>query len=307
LQRVFSSIPGGENLNYFFQRYVTRSLPAGEAEFSATVSYARRHIDIVKRYFRRSLDEATFYEFGVGWDMTIPLAFYAFGVERQILVDIRNLIRPHLVKDTIEKYHKLGSDLAILRQPANCLNGTPRDLTALLKKHYGIDYRAPCDARQTGLKPRSVDCITSTSTLEHIPPEDIQSILRECHRILRDDGLMSVLIDYDDHYSYFDTKVSGYNFLQYSDRMWPMFNPALHYQNRLRHRDYLEFFQSAGFDVVEDQHKEVTETDEKTLDQLSLDARFRNYSSGDLAVHNALLVLRKRLDRRHCYFTGSRS
>ena len=111
---------------------------------------------------------------------------------------------------------------------------------------------------------------------------------------MRDDGLMSVLIDYDDHYSYFDSTISPYNYLQYSDRMWSLFSPALHYQNRLRHRDYLELFQSAGFHVVEDQHKDATEMDLKELEQLSIDARFQNYSLRDLAVHSAFLVIRKR-------------
>jgi len=293
LQLVFSSIPRGEQLNYLVQRSVG-SLPASDAAFCGTVSYAKRHIDAIRRYYNRSLANATFYEFGAGWDMVIPLAFYGFGVGSQILVDIRRLIRVALINDTIEKYQRMASELAVPRRPTAHLNCNKYNFTRLLKQLYGIDYRAPCDAKQTGLPPRSIDCITSTSTLEHIQKEDIPSILRECHRILRDDGLMSVLVDYDDHYSYFDTKVSGYNFLQYSDRMWVMFNPALHYQNRLRHRDYLDLFQAAGFDVVEDQHKEMTETDLKTLERLSLNARFRNYSSGDLAVHNALLTLRKR-------------
>jgi len=293
LQLTFSLMPRGEQLNYLVQRSMG-SLPASDAAFGGTVSYAKRHIDAIRRYYNRSLANATFYEFGAGWDMVIPLAFYGFGVGSQILVDIRNLIRVSLLNDTIDKYQRMGSDLAIPRIPAARLNCRKHNITTVFKTHYGIDYRAPCDPKQTGLTARSIDCITSTSTLEHIPRGDISPILRECHRILRDDGLMSALINYDDHYSYFDTKVSGYNFLQYSDRMWAIFNPALHYQNRLRHRDYLDLIQAAGFDVVEDQHKEMTETDRKTLEQLSLNARFRNYSSGELAVHNALLILRKR-------------
>ena len=298
LQLALSTIPRGEQLNHFFQRYVTRSLPISDTAFAATVSDAKRHIDAIHRYYNRPLDQAIIYEFGVGWDMTIPLAFYAFGVEEQILVDIRNLLRPHLVNDIIEKYQKMVSDLAFLRRPAKALNGGGSDLTALLEKQYGIDYRAPCDARQTGLKPCSIDCITSTSTLEHIPAADIQSILRECHRILRDDGLMSVLIDYDDHYSYFDTKVSGYNFLQYSDRMWAMFNPALHYQNRLRHRDYLKLFGSVGFDVLEEQRREGTEAELELIEQLSLASRFKPYSLQDLAVHNSHIVVHKHTSKQ---------
>ena len=294
LQMTFSMVPGGEQLNYLVQRYVVGSLPASDRDFAASVHYAQRHIDVLQRHYNRSLAQATFYEFGVGWDMAIPLAFYGLGIESQILVDIRELIRVPLVNNTIDKYQRMACELVLTRLPAAHLNCRKHEFTTVFKKHYGIDYRAPCDAKQTGLDNRSVDCITSTSTLEHIPSKDIQWIFRECHRILRDDGLMSMLINYDDHYSYFDTKISGYNFLQYSDHLWAAFNPPLHYQNRLRHRDYIELFQSEGFAIVEDQHKQVTETDLKALEQLSLDARFRHYSASDLAVHNALLVLRKR-------------
>jgi Methyltransferase domain len=294
LQMTFSMVPGGEQLNYLVQRYVVGSLPASDPGFAASVYYAKRHIDVLQRHYNRLLGQATFYEFGVGWDMAIPLAFYGLGIESQILVDIRKLVRVPLVNNTIDKYQRMACELVLTRLPADHLNCRKHEFTTAFKKHYGIDYRAPCDAKQTGLDNRSVDCITSTSALEHISREEIRLIVRECHRILRDDGLMSVLINYDDHYSYFDSSISVYNFLQYSDRVWTLFSPQLHYQNRLRHRDYIELFQSEGFSVVEDQHKQVTETDLKALEQVSLDARFRSYSTADLAVHNSLLLLRKR-------------
>src|SRR5439155_25640807 len=186
LQLTFSLMPRGEQLNYLVQRYIG-SLPASDAAFAGTVSYAKRHIDAIHRYYNRSLANATFYEFGAGWDMAIPLAFYGFGVDTQILVDVRNLIRLPLLNCTIDKYQKIGSELGILRIPSAHLNCNKYNFTTVLKQRYGIDYRAPCDAKQTGLSARSIDCITSTSTLEHIPRRDISPILRECHRILRDD------------------------------------------------------------------------------------------------------------------------
>ena len=35
---------------------------------------------------------------------------------------------------------------------------------------YGIEYRAPCDARAMDLANRSIATVASTNTLEHIPP-----------------------------------------------------------------------------------------------------------------------------------------
>jgi Methyltransferase domain len=293
LHLAFSNIPLGERLNYFFQRYITKSLPANDASFVNAVSYAKERIDALQRYYSRPLSKATFYEFGAGWDMIVPLTFYAFGVERQILVDIRKLLKIELVNDTIEKFQRIAFDFAFPRKPCRYIDGGRSDVLALLKEYYGIDYRAPYDARHTGFKGGSIDCITSTTTLQLIPPQDIRAILGECHRILGDDGLMSSLIEYLDIYSAFDSRISGYNFLQYSDAAWKFFNPASHSQNRLRHRDYLELFREAGFEVVEEKVEEGTAADLKAIAQLPLAKRFRGYSLPELAVRRARIIVRK--------------
>jgi len=260
---------------------------------------AKLHIDAVRQHCDRRLEETTFYEFGAGWEMTIPLAFYAAGVEHQIVVDIRNLLRPMLVNNTIEKYQRMASDSVFLRIPERHVDGRRHQFQTKLKECYGIDYRAPCDAKLTGIETNSIDVITSTSTLEHIPFRSLQLILRECHRILRDDGLVSFIIDYTDHYSYFDSSISRYNYLKYSDAQWALFNNGLHFQNRLRHCDYLDLFRAAGFEVVDEQHPEATDTEMKAIARLPLAKKFECYALHELAVSFSLTLIRKakHLDR----------
>lgn len=293
LQLVFSNVPFGERSNYLFQRYVTRSLPTSDAKFISIVSEAREHIEVLRKYLGRQYEEATFYEFGAGQELIVPLAFYALGIERQILVDIRNLLRVELANDTIAKFQKMSAEMGFLRKPDRFLN-RERTFLGSLKQYYGIDYRAPCDARATGLSRGSIDCITSTNTLEHIPPQDIKAILQECYRILRDDGVMSFRIDYQDHYAYFDSSISEYNFLKYSNEAWSFFSPSLQYQNRLRHRDFVQIFQSKGFEIVEERCKEGTKADLEIIKRLRLNTRFRQYEPEELAVRNSLITLRKR-------------
>jgi ubiquinone/menaquinone biosynthesis C-methylase UbiE len=164
---------------------------------------------------------------------------------------------------------------------------------AKLKEYYGIDYRAPCDAKLTGIEPNSIDVITSTSTLEHIPLRSIQLILQECRRILRDDGLVSFIIDYTDHYAYFDSSISSYNYLKYSDTRWALFNSGLHFQNRLRHCDYLDLFRAAAFEVVDEQHPEATDTEMTAIARLPLAKKFACYALRELAVPFSLTLVRK--------------
>jgi ubiquinone/menaquinone biosynthesis C-methylase UbiE len=159
--------------------------------------------------------------------------------------------------------------------------------------HYGIDYQAPSDARRTDFEPGSIDCITSTDTLEHIPKRDLSAILGECRRLLREGGVLSVEIDYGDHYSYYDSHICVYNFLRYSDQVWRLFSQSLHYQNRLRHSDYLLAAEDAGFEVLKVFCNEASLVDAASLRRLPIAQRFHGYSEDDLAIKSSLLLLRK--------------
>lgn len=290
LQLALSAAPGGEHVNYFLQKHITKTLPMSEAGFADHVHYAQQHIDAISRHYKRPLAQATFYEFGAGWDLIIPLAFYAFGVEKQILADVRSLLRPSLANDSIEKFQTVASCSGFLRRPERRLN----DVTATqLKTFYGIEYRAPLDPKQTGLESGSIDCITSTSTLEHIPLLELQLVLEECYRLLRAGGLMSFVIDYGDHYAYFDPGISAYNYLKYSDAAWAFFNPMLHYQNRLRHPDYLDLLKMVGFEIIADQRYGDSPANRKIIERLGIQERFDRYSVDDLVVGSALIVSRK--------------
>jgi hypothetical protein len=295
-QAAFSALPLGEHLNYLCQRFVTKSLPVSDKKFVQIASMARRHVEVFKKHWTRPLQDATFYEFGTGWDLIIPIGLFAAGIEHQVIVDIRSLVRTKLVRDTISKYEQKALDIGLMRQPpVVTLDGSGKRLYAVLQENFGIRYLAPCDARDTGLDTISVDCITSTDTLEHIPLDDMRAILKECHRLIRDDGIMCFRIDYQDHYSYFDKSISMYNFLRYSETQWNSFNSPLHYQNRMRHNDFLAVFKETNFEVIEEKRQEGTEQDLATIRDLPVDEMFAKYSLAELAVRGAYIVLRKSL------------
>jgi hypothetical protein len=294
LQYALSSLPKGEDLNYMFQKYVTRSFSNESVGFESVMKNARYHTSAVQRHLPVPVPKATFYEFGAGSLLAIPLALFCSGVDHQILVDIRRLVKPRLVNIIVKELQSLGPEAGLQRKPGEWPgNGSFPKFGMWLRTCLGIEYRAPSDARRTGLEPKSVDVITSTNTLEHIPKHDIQAILIECRRILRDHGVMSFRIDYSDHYKSFDRSISAYNFLRYSDRQWRLFNPPLHYQNRLRHKDYVELFKRTRFEIVEEMPSSVNEPDLELINRMPLASRFKGYSVQDLAVQNAFFLLRK--------------
>jgi len=294
LMHFFSVWPCGDHLHYWTQRNVTKSLPRSEQEFREKFGHAKSHLDALTRHGRKAISNSQFYEFGAGWDLAIPFCLYALGVKSQILVDIFRLAHVELLNDALEMVRRVEEESGPTRMAARFVPEEERDTwVRLLEEWYGIRYLVPCDARGTGLPSESVDYITSTDTLEHIPDEDVRLILQECRRILRKDGVLSFLIDYHDHYSYCDHRITAYNFLQYPPNTWKWFNPRFHFQNRLRHRDYIRLAEGQGFEVVEEIRDAILPKDLVDLEQLNVARPFKNgYRLDELAVRRGHLVLR---------------
>jgi SAM-dependent methyltransferase len=294
LQKGMSALPRAESVNYVFQRHVSRSLPSSPAAFRRKFTRALAHLEAYAAYGpSRPVGEAVFYEFGAGWDLAVQLAYWSLGVERQLLIDLHSHLRLDLVEVTLERLRREHPALEVeagreLRAPGRASIGSAREL----EERFGITYLAPRDARATDLVSHSVDFVSSTNTLEHVPASGLIDILVECRRLLRHDGAMSSRIDLRDHYSYFDRSVSPYNFLRYSDRAWWLFNSSLLYQNRLRRPDYLQAVADAGLSVVGESATRPTDPELAMLDRIEVAPRFRSYSVEDLAVVALVLVAR---------------
>jgi SAM-dependent methyltransferase len=284
LQKGVSALPRAERANYAFRRHVTHTVPSSEDRFRRKFKRARVHLEAYDRHGPdRPPAAAVFYEFGAGWDLTIPLSYWALGVNRQVVGDIRRNVRPELVALTLDRFRRLAPELEAeagrpLRVPG------PEDGPGDLARTFGIEYLAPCDARSTGLASASMDFVTSTSTLEHVPAEDVLPLLAECRRILSSKGAISCRIDLRDHFSNFDDDLSPYNFLRYSDRAWRLLNCSLGHQNRLRRPDYLRLFAAAGLAVVSERSATPGPAKLDELRGLALAPRFRVYRLEDVAV-----------------------
>jgi SAM-dependent methyltransferase len=259
MQHVCASAPGGRSLRYLLQRYVTRSLPLSDTDFEASRQRAERHLATYARATGRL--PRSVLEFGCGWDLAIAVAMGMTGCA-VIASDIEPLARTALVENTLAR---LGAE----------------SLSAA-----NVSYRAPMDARATGLESSSLDLVTSTWVLEHIPAGNLAAILRECGRILAPDGLCSFYVDMSDHWSHGDAQISEVNFLRYSRFAWRLYNPATHYQNRLRYSDYVRMFGDAGFRVESDIATRYTGT-------LVAHPDFEQYDHDDLRITGAWFVLRK--------------
>jgi hypothetical protein len=219
--------------------------------------------------FRRLPAGSTALEIGAGRNLLCSLLLSHAGAARVYAFDLHRLA-------TVEQVNAVIEQLRGLLPGEWPLLSRMDDLDA-----YRIDYRAPGDARRTGLG--HVDFICSTSTLEHIPRDDLRAIHAECARL--SPSLASHIVDYHDHYASFDRQIGRTNFYRYSERAWRKWNPDKHYQNRLRHGDQMALLAEAGFKVVSE--RRVVED----MRHPPLAETFRRYSAEDLATMNAFITL----------------
>lgn len=248
---LFDRLPGGRLLYYLTQKYVTKTVPR---QLSPTIATSEAFLETwysLQRHFAgQAIAGKTLFEFGAGWDLFGNLVYWCYGVDHQIVVDVTRWARPDQVNIVI-RHLQADPPPGAKRVPKIQIVSDDRQWEADLLAKYGIDYRAPADAARSGLPDGSVDAITSTSVLEHLPPAMIPPILRECRRILRPDGVMCHFVDHSDHYAHSDPSIGPYNFLVFTARQWRRYNPRIHYQNRLREDDYIPLFEQAGFTVIE--------------------------------------------------------
>lgn len=290
LQNLFSNLPRGEILNYFFQKYVTRSLPVSNESFLDKVRSSYDHYLKFMKFNSLGENSHKYYEFGAGWDLTTPIAMGLLGFD-VTCIDIRKLIFNQLISDSLSKFNTNIEQIPFSIERLD-LEHTQNPFD-YLKKQFDFNYIAPLDARNTKFNTESFDLATSTVTFEHIPENDLYLILNETYRILKKGGILSLIIDYRDHWSYFDKSISIYNFLKYSDIEWEKFNPSLHYQNRLRHKDYLNIISRTDFEIMEETPVLPSSEEIISLENLEINKKFKDYSIDELSIKSSRIVLKK--------------
>ena len=295
LQRTISILPASEGINYLFQKHISRNLPVNDKTLEEKIVLAAKRVEMYGRFSTKPLEEGVFYEFGAGWDLIGPLATFALGVNKQILLDISPHVRFELINNALRriaeknKYFSSRSGKELRLFPVNQVNSV-----AEIDRNFGIEYKAPADARATALPEASVDHISTNSTLEHIPEEALQQIMQESYRILRPGGIMHHYIDLKDQFTYFDSSLSKYNFLRYSPARWRVFNSSLQYQNRLRYPDYRRMIKQAGFEILLEELVHATDEEIRAFRKLPLHGAYRDlYSEQELTVQLYRIVARK--------------
>ena len=242
-------------------------------------------VELVRLVHGHGMNATVVMEVGTGWIPTIPHIMHAYGAERLVLTDVERLSDPQ----SFDHAKKLVEG-AIGRIGDAC-TGDPDTLRANLRRPLNYDYR--CPPRLEELENGSVDLVYSRTVLEHIPEKLLRELLLTWKNLLRPGGYAVHFIDNSDHFEHRDKTLSRLNFLTLPDWLWRIasFNTQ-NYQNRLRHSQYIELFENAGYEIVSVEGKPDSRTLVE-LENLTLQKQFTRFDKAELAILTTVIVCRK--------------
>ncbi len=296
-QGAASLVPGAEKLNYLCRKHVTRSLDMDAAHFEQKLQLCNRHLATFLRWAENPGSDFTALELGTGRYPVLPIGLFLCGASTVCTIDKLALLDEESVVRSFQFFIRYFDNGKLVRflprvrsermaQLKHTLASAASKSAHEMLRPLGIDFLVH-DARRTTLSNASVDFIFSNVVLRDIPRPVLNDIFREFHRVAKPNSVMSHHVSLEDHYADFDDSISVYNFLQYSDSEWKLFNNSLHYQNRLRICDYRRLHAEAGFEILqEDKQTGPTEV----LARMRIAKEFQNCSFEDLASSRAWIA-----------------
>jgi hypothetical protein len=257
------------------------------------VNRVRKILEMCEKY-QAIQESGRLLEVGTGWvhwESTIIRLFYDveiilfdvwdnrhFGAYKRYLEQLEQIIDQELKLDfgQSERVHTLLQ--AISR--ANSFD----EIYVLLGFKYVINSNGTLEPFQD----ESFDAIISWNVLEHVDRVILPAFIQDFHRLLKPGGYSIQKIDPGDHLAYYDSGVCRKNYLRYSEKVWRLyFENKVQYFNRVQRPDWLDLFQKAGFELVEE---EPQFTDVSTIE---VDKSYGNLSRQDLECMGLVVVHRK--------------
>ena len=223
-----------KKLLFFIQKKLTKR---AYSSIGVMLYAYKLHFNSLKKYKSKKI-----LEFGAGksLEQNIYLSIKFNNRINQTVIDIDKMIDFNLLnfaKNQLQKKIKLSFKTKNIRNLED------------LKNILNIKYYAPINIIDLNEKEK-FDAIISTNVIEHISKKHFEIILEKFRKIVKNDGILSFLIDYSDHYSHTDKNISSTNFLKYSEPEFKKYNNPLLFQNRLRHYDYIDIFKNKKFKIL---------------------------------------------------------
>lgn len=299
VQKGISFLPWSHRINYFFQKYGTGGVKLSDEHFGLKLQHAQEHLEVLHQQLGKDPQQRIL-ELGTGWYPVIPMLFHLTGSGRVRSLDIRAWMTRDTQQLTLLKFRD-WKERGLLDELWPLVDekrwNTLMELAdqPLLANREEFNERIGLepvvgDARQLSMEGGSVDFICSNNTFEHIPEGVLRQILREFMRVLKPGGYMNHFIDMSDHFAHFDSSITIYNFLKFSERQWRWIDNSIQPQNRMRLSDFRRMYGELKIGIEEELPREG---DVDALHKVKLHPMWSGYAEEDLATSHVTLLSRK--------------
>lgn len=261
IQKVITYLPFSFHFNYFFQKYITRSVRLSNDFFEIMLTHFAEFNEYSNKHQKKFIHKKAL-ELGTGWHPIMPMCLYLAGCEEIHTVDLRCLLRKENLKTLLDKlitYHDNGKlqkfipniqEERIDQLKKLLANADQLTITEILQK-FNITQTI-MDAQQMDFKDDDFDFTYSVNVLEHVNGDVIEGISKEFYRVLKVKGLAYHAIGVYDHFVHVDNNISKFNYLKYSEKQWRFIDNGIQPQNRKRISHFREIFIQEGYTILDE-------------------------------------------------------
>jgi hypothetical protein len=297
LHRFINRLPCPRLWNELFQAHVTRSIEPTEGRCEAKLRDCRAHLEAYLAHSPAPREDFSAFDLGTGWSPVAPVGLALCGAREVWTCDVAPLLTRGRTRRALRQLAGMADRgalqrllparpdrLDLLRRALERRLWSPADLLAPLGVRVLVG-----DARRLELADASCDLAVSVDCLDEIAEPVLAGILAELRRVISPRGVVSLSLELADLYSYFDSRITAFNYMRFTDEEWARYDSPLTPQNRLRISDYRRLLRAAGFEVV---HERNTAGDREDLRRVPLAPRFRSYPEEDLLVTRSWMTAR---------------
>lgn len=202
-------------------------------EYSKKIFFG--HLEDMKKY--RKIKNPTILELGPGDGITSAIYSSVLNSPKIYLVDVKPF-----AENKVDKYLKIFN-LLKKEYRTNISLKNINSINSLLKECNAV-YLTNGLSSLRNIEDSSIDYLFSHSVMEHIKFSEIKLLVREMHRILKPNGVMSHNINYKDHLE------DSLNNLRFSNYVWEseFISKSGFYTNRIPAVEMHKIFKENGFE-----------------------------------------------------------
>ena len=295
--RILSKLPFRKAIYDFAQRYVTHAIVP-------TPDRIRHKMEVAASYWKwlvahgehSQMIGGRHLDFGAGWHPTIPMAFYAWGMESQFLLDLVPTMDAASIAATFPIFNGVcpavaeKAGLPFVRIAGSSTGNTIQELLGPM----GIEYRAPYGELRN-VADGTANLVTATQVLLHIDRPILSQCLKDIHQALKPGGIFIATIHLHPLYGGLDESANSFRHLIYSDEEWSSFGSEMMSYTRLKAPDYQQLLLDAGFEIRALDVTKGSSEDYEALNRIAIHPCFTKYSRDDLAARHLFVVAQKQL------------